>query len=58
MLYIDYVAQNIFTPFDVNPCVCNNSLDLSKAFDKFWHKGLLVFYINELKNSGLKGNPF
>ena len=58
ILYIDYAAQNIFTAFKANPCVCNNFLDLTKAFDKFWHKGLLVFYINKLKNSGLKVKPF
>ena len=48
------ITHNIFTAFDANPSleVCSIFLDLSKAFDRVWHKGL----IHKLKNNVIDGN--
>ena len=48
------ITHNIFTAFDANPFleVRGIFLDLSKAFDRVWRKGL----IHKLKNIGIDGN--
>ena len=48
------IAHNIFIKFDANPFleVRGIFLNLSKAFDRVWHKGL----IHKLKNNGIDGN--
>ena len=48
------ITHNIFTAFDANPSLEVSSifLDLSKVFDRVWHKGL----IHKLKNIGIDGN--
>ena len=48
------ITHSIFTAFDIKPSleVRGIFLDLSKAFDRVWHKGL----IHKLKNIGTDGN--
>ena len=48
------ITHNIFTAFDINPSleVCSIFLDLFKAFDRVWHKGL----IHKVKNNRINGN--
>ena len=48
------ITLDIFTAFDVNPSLVVRGalLDLSKAFDRVWHKGLLY----ELKCNGINGS--
>ena len=48
------ITNNISTAFDANLSleVCGIFLDLSKAFDRVWHKGL----IHKLKNIRIDGN--
>ena len=48
------ITHNIFTAFDANPSleVRGIFLDLSKAFDKVSHEGLIY----NLKNIGINGN--
>ena len=50
------ITHEIFEPFDCNPPleVTSVLLDLSKAFDKVWHKGLLY----KLKSIGISGVLF
>ena len=47
------ITHDIFTAFDVNPSLVVRGalLDLSKAFDRVWHKGLLY----KLKCNGING---
>ena len=48
------ITHNIYHAFDANPSleVRGGFLDLSKAFDKVWHEGLLY----KVKNNGINGN--
>ena len=48
------LTHNIFTAFDANPSLDIHSifLDLSKVFDRAWHKGL----IRKLKRYVIDGN--
>ena len=48
------LTHNIFTAFDANPSLEVRSifLDLSKVFDRAWHKGL----IRKLKSNVIDGN--
>ena len=50
------ITHNIFSAFDANPSleVRGIFLDLSKAFDRAWHDGLLY----KLKSNGIDGNLF
>ena len=48
------ITHDIHKCFDDNPSieVCGLFLDISKAFDRVWHKGLLY----KIKNFGIEGN--
>ena len=50
------ITHNIFSAFDANSSleICGVFLDLSKAFDRVWHGGLLY----KLKSNGTEGNLF
>ena len=49
-----FFKHDIYKSFDANPTqeVCGLFLDISKAFDRVWHKGLLY----KLNNLGVEGN--
>ena len=46
------IAHQIYKSFDDGHEVCSVFFDMSKAFDKVWHKGLIF----KLKQSGISGN--
>ena len=48
------ITHNIFSSFDCNPTLETRAvfLDISKAFDKVWHEGLVF----KLKSVGISGN--
>ena len=48
------IIHNIFSSFDCNPTLETRAvfLDISKAFDKVWHRGL----IHKLESIGISGN--
>ena len=50
------ITHNIYKSFDINPSqeVRGIFLDISKAFDRVWHKGLLY----KIKNFGIDGKLF
>ena len=46
------ITQEIFSSFDENYEIRAVFLDVSKAFDKVWHKGIIY----KLKRNGFSGN--
>ena len=45
------LVESIHSAFDINHEVRSDYLDMSKAFDKVWHEGLIF----KLKQNGIKG---